>query len=50
MTILFSLHPRFKVFITGAAIFGGMIAESIAVWDRYVKESKEKEAFVVNVG
>ena len=49
-TVLFNLHPRPKVFITGAAISHAMTAESITVWDSYVRESKVKDAFVINVG
>lgn len=49
MTVLFNLHPRPKVFIIGAAIPGGMTAESITVRNDYVRESKEKDTFVINV-
>ena len=48
-TVLFNLHPRPKVFITGAAISHEMTAESITVWDSYVRESKVKNDFVINV-
>ena len=49
-TVLFSVHPRPKVFITGAAISRAMTAESITVWDGYVRESKVKDTLVINVG
>lgn len=49
LTVLYNLHPRPKVFITGAAISQSMTAESIAVWESYVRESKVKETFVINV-
>lgn len=49
MTVLFNLHPRPKVFITGAAISPHMTAESINVWDSYVRESKEKDTFMINL-
>lgn len=48
--VLFNLHPRPKIFITGAAISQKMTHESIAVWNTYVQESKEKDTFVINVG
>lgn len=48
-TVLHNLHPRPKVFISGAAIDGEMTAESITVWDSYVRETKEKDTFVINV-
>lgn len=47
--VLFNLHPRPKVFITGAAISRQMTHESIHVWNTYVQESKEKNTFVINV-
>ena len=50
MTVLFNLHPRPRVFITGAAISQAMTAESINIWDTYVRESKEKDTLVINVG
>ncbi|KAG7007243.1 hypothetical protein G7Y79_00011g031410 [Physcia stellaris] len=40
LTVLYNLHPRPKVFITGAALSRAMTAESIAVWEGYVKESR----------
>ena len=49
LAVLYNLHPRPKVFITGAAISQGMTHESIQVWNSYVKESKEKDTFVINV-
>lgn len=48
-TVLFNLHPRPKVFITGAAISRQMTHESIHVWNAYVQETKEKNTFVINV-
>ncbi|KAI4191318.1 MAG: hypothetical protein LQ348_003539 [Seirophora lacunosa] len=47
--VLFNLHPRPKVFITGAAISRQMTHESIHVWNTYVQESKEKNTFVINL-
>lgn len=49
MAVLYNLHPRPKVFITGAAISQRMTHESIQVWESYVRESKEKDTFVINV-
>ena len=49
LTVLYNLHPRPKVFITGAAISQSMTAESIAVWEGYVRESRVEETFVINV-
>ena len=37
------------MFITGAAISQSMTAESIAVWESYVRESKVEETLVINV-
>ena len=48
-TVLFNLHPRPKVFITGAAISRAMTLESIAVWDGCVRQSKEGDTLVINV-
>ncbi|KAL8826850.1 MAG: hypothetical protein Q9170_007248 [Blastenia crenularia] len=48
-TVLYNLHPRPKVFITGAAISRQMTEESIAVWSSYVQDSKEKDTFLINV-
>ncbi|KAL8972206.1 MAG: hypothetical protein Q9197_002896 [Variospora fuerteventurae] len=48
-TVLFNLHPRPKVFITGAAISRQMTHESIHVWNAYVQETKEKNTFVINL-
>lgn len=50
MTVLFNLHPRSKVFIIGAAISHSMTAESVAVWDSFVREVREEGTFVINVG
>lgn len=47
--ILHNLHPTPKVFIIGAAISGGMTAESITVWESYVRETKEQDSLVINV-
>lgn len=49
LTVLYNLNPRPKVFITGAAISQSMTAESIAVWESYVRESKVEETLVINV-
>ena len=49
LTVLYNLHPRPKVFITGAAISPSMTTKSIAVWEDYVRESKVEETFVINV-
>ena len=49
-TILYSLHPRPKVFITGAAISQEMTDESIKVWDEYVERTKQVDTLVINVG
>ena len=49
LAVLFNLHPRPKVFITGAAIPPDMAAESIAVWESYVSEAKAADIFVIDV-
>ena len=49
LTVLYNLNPRPKVFITGAAISQSMTAESIAVWESHVRESKVEETLVINV-
>jgi hypothetical protein len=48
-TVLHNLHPRPKVFITGAAIDGETTAESITVWESYIRETKETDTYVINV-
>ncbi|KAL2038679.1 hypothetical protein N7G274_008437 [Stereocaulon virgatum] len=48
-TVLYNLHPRPKVFITGAAIDEAMTAESITVWESYVRETKETDTYVINL-
>ena len=48
-TILYSLHPRPKIFITGAAISREMTVESISVWDEYVEMTKQEDTLVINV-
>lgn len=47
--VLYSLNPRPKVFITGAAISADMTTESIRVWDFYVRETKAEDTLVINV-
>ncbi|KAL8725675.1 MAG: hypothetical protein Q9181_006322 [Wetmoreana brouardii] len=49
MTVLFNLHPRPRVFITGPALSQSMTAEAIDVWDAYVRVSKEEDTFVINL-
>ncbi|KAL9608914.1 MAG: hypothetical protein Q9167_006270 [Letrouitia subvulpina] len=47
-TVLFNLHPRPKVFITGAAISPEITQESIAVWDEYVQQTRRDDTLVIN--
>ena len=47
--VLHTLHPRPKVLITGAAITAEMTAESVEVWEDYVREMGEAEGLVINV-
>ena len=47
--VLYSLNPRPKVFITGAAISDDMTKQSIRVWDFYVRETKAEDTLVINV-
>ena len=47
--VLFSLNPRPKVFITGAAISKDMTAQSIRVWDFYVRETRAEDTLVIDV-
>ncbi|KAL9606516.1 MAG: hypothetical protein Q9179_000302 [Wetmoreana sp. 5 TL-2023] len=46
MTVLFNLHPRPRVFITGPALSQSMTAEAIGVWEAYVMVSKEEDTFL----
>ncbi|MCJ1454647.1 hypothetical protein MMC28_005000 [Mycoblastus sanguinarius] len=46
--VLHTLHPRPKVLITGAAITAEMTAESVEVWEDYVREMGEAEGLVIN--
>lgn len=48
-TVLHNLHPRPKVFITGAAIDSATTAESITVWESYIRETKMTDTYVINV-
>lgn len=47
--VLYSLHPRPKVFITGPVISADMTRQSIRVWDFYVRETKAEDTLVINV-
>ena len=47
--VIQNLHPPPKVFITGAGISPEMTAESISVWDAYVKATKVTGTLVINV-
>lgn len=48
-TVLHTLHPSPKIFITGAAISAEMTRESVSVWEAYVKESGSERHLLINV-
>jgi len=50
IAVLHKLRPRPLVFITGAAFSPEMFAESIMIWNSYMKATKEEGTLVIDVG
>ena len=48
-TILFNLHPRPQVLVTGAAVPSDVTKESIEVWNDYVRQTGTQDTLVINV-
>lgn len=48
-TVLHTLHPSPKVFMTGPAVSAEMTRESVSVWEAYVKESGSEGHLLINV-